>query len=144
MLSRLAILTTLVGLAAAAPAKRQSITTISSSQIASYTPYTWYAAAAYCAASETSSWSCGANCQANPSFQPVASGGDGTDIQYWYVGWDPAQSTVIVAHQGTDPTSFEADLTDGKFELETLDSSLFPGVSSSVEVHDGFAEEQAQ
>ena len=61
---------------------RQSITTVSQSQIASYTPYSYYASAGYCSASATISWTCGANCEANPSFEPLASGGDGVDVQY--------------------------------------------------------------
>jgi hypothetical protein len=43
-----------------------------------------------------------ANCQANPSFEPIASGGDGDAVQFWYVGYDPTLKTIIVAHQGTD------------------------------------------
>lgn len=38
----------------------------------------------------------------------------------------------------------ESDLTDVDFFLETLNSTLFPGVPSSVEAHNGFADEQAQ
>ena len=38
----------------------------------------------------------------------------------------------------------EADLTDADVPLSPLDSTLFPGVSSSVECHDGFANEQAK
>lgn len=30
-----------------------------------------------------------ANCDANPNFKPTASGGDGSDVQFWYVGFDP-------------------------------------------------------
>jgi hypothetical protein len=44
-----------------------------------------------------------ANCNANSGFEPVASGGDGDSIQYWFVGYDPALEEVIVSHQGTDP-----------------------------------------
>lgn len=61
---------------------RQSITALTSSQIAAFTSYTWYASAGYCSASETLSWSCGTNCEANPDFEPVASGGDGDGTQY--------------------------------------------------------------
>lgn len=43
-----------------------------------------------------------ANCQANPSFEPVASGGDGVDTQFWFVGYNPTSDEVIVSHQGTD------------------------------------------
>lgn len=29
-----------------------------------------------------------ATCDANPSFKPVDAGGDGSSVQYWYVGYD--------------------------------------------------------
>lgn len=35
-------------------------------------------------------------------------------------------------------------ITDADFFLEPLDSSLFPGVSSGVEAHNGFAGDQAE
>ena len=35
-------------------------------------------------------------------------------------------------------------LTDADFFLTELDQSLFPGVSSSIEVHDGFKDAQAK
>ncbi|KAI5123195.1 hypothetical protein M0805_003962 [Coniferiporia weirii] len=124
--------------------KRQSITTLSSSQISAFTPYAFFASTAYCSPSTTINWSCGANCNANAGFLPTASGGDGTDVQFWYVGFDPALNTVVVAHQGTDPSSFESDLIDADFFLTSLDSSLFPGLGSSIEVHNGFAGSQAQ
>ncbi|KIL69048.1 hypothetical protein M378DRAFT_118906 [Amanita muscaria Koide BX008] len=123
---------------------RQSITALSTSQINFFTPYTHFASAAYCQPSTTTSWTCGANCQANPDFIPVDSGGDGASVQFWYVGYLPSLSTVIVAHQGTDTSQIEADATDANAFLENLDSNLFPGVPSSVEVHSGFADEQAK
>ncbi|KAN0132756.1 lipase [Lactarius tabidus] len=134
---------TLVGLVSAASVKRQAITPLSSSQISSYTAFTNFASTAYCSPSTTINWSCGANCNANPGFVPVASGGDGDKTQYWYVGFSPSLDTVIVAHQGTDTKEFLADLTDAEIVRKSLDSSLFPGISSSVEVHSGFANEQA-
>lgn len=124
-------------------AARQTISALSASQISSFRPYTYYASAGYCAASATADWNCGANCEANPGFIPVASGGDGDDVQYWYVGYDPSLKTVIVSHQGTDPSELEPLLTDGDIEKTTLDPSLFPGISSSIEVHSGFADAQA-
>ncbi|KZT25379.1 lipase [Neolentinus lepideus HHB14362 ss-1] len=127
----------------AAPARRQSITTLSTTQIETYKPYTWYASTAYCAPSTTITWSCGSNCEANAGFEPVASGGDGAVIQYWYVGYDPNLKTVIVAHQGTDVSDIVPLLEDADIVMETLDPSLFPGVSSSIEVHSGFAATQA-
>jgi predicted lipase len=53
-------------------------------------------------------------------------------------------SSVIVAHQGTDPTRFLADLTDLNIRLTNLNSALFPGLSSSIQVHSGFAAEHAK
>ena len=38
----------------------------------------------------------------------------------------------------------EADITDVDALLEPLDPALFPGVSSSIEAHSGFAREQAK
>jgi len=124
--------------------RRQSIAAISTTQIDSYTPYTNYASTGYCAASTTINWSCGANCEANPNFIPTASGGNGDGTQYWFVGYDPTLNEVIVSHQGTDVTEILSDLTDADFFLESLSTTLFPGLSSSIEAHNGFQSEQAQ
>ena len=61
---------------------RASITDLGTTQIASFKPYTFYASAGYCEPAETLAWNCGANCEANPSFVPTASGGDGTVEQF--------------------------------------------------------------
>lgn len=122
---------------------RQSITGLTTSQIDSYTPYTYYASAGYCTAAQTLAWDCGTNCQANSDFLPVASGGNGDSVQYWYVEYDPSLDTVIVAHQGTDPSEILPLVTDADFFLTSLDSSLFPGISSDIEVHNGFMNAQA-
>ncbi|EJF64333.1 lipase [Dichomitus squalens] len=130
----------------AAPAvhtKRQSITSVSQSQIDSYTPSAWYAAAGYCEASATLAWNCGTNCQGNPSFKPIASGGDGSDVQFWFVGYDPTLQTVVVSIQGTKPSAIIPLITDGDIELVNLDSTLFPGLDSSIEAHKGFADAHA-
>ena len=102
MLFKSTIVTALVELASAAVLKRQSISTLSESQISGYTPYTYFAAAAKCNPSLTQTWSCGGthamlscllkilthsssspvNCEANPSFIPYAVGGDGDGVQY--------------------------------------------------------------
>jgi len=123
---------------------RQAITTLSASQISTFKPYTFYASAGYCTPASTLAWNCGANCEANPTFHPVASGGDGDGVQFWFVGFDPTLGTVIVSHQGTDVEEILSDVTDADFTLGTLDPTLFPGVSSSVEVHSGFRDEQAK
>ncbi|KAF8159295.1 lipase [Crassisporium funariophilum] len=130
----------------ASPVRRlaESIATLSASDIASFKPFTFYASTGYCQPSQTLTWTCGANCDANPNFQPVASGGDGTDVQFWFVGFDPTLETVIVSHQGTDPSKIVPLITDADFFLEKLNTTLFPGISSSIEVHSGFAAEHAK
>ncbi|KEP48780.1 lipase [Rhizoctonia solani 123E] len=112
-----------------------SVTPITAATIASYAPYVNFAAATYC--SGIASWSCTA-CKRVPGFVPYATGGDGNGVQYWYVGWWPSGSSVVVAHEGTDPTQFLSVLTDVNAFLEPLDPALFPGVSSNVQVHSGF------
>lgn len=74
-----------------------------------------------------------------------------------YAGYWPAQSAVVVAHQGTDPlkmfvlppalnprrrcspTRRMSDLTDLNLEPMAPDSTLFPNLPSDVQVHSGFA-----
>ncbi|KAG1747919.1 Alpha/Beta hydrolase protein [Suillus paluster] len=122
---------------------RQSITALTTSQIDHFTPYTHYASAGYCTNTQTLAWNCGTNCNANPNFKPVASGGNGDSVQYWFVGYDPNLNTVIVSHQGTNPSEILPLITDADFFLTTLDSTLFPGISSGIEVHNGFGNAQA-
>ncbi|KAF8634616.1 hypothetical protein AX15_000821 [Amanita polypyramis BW_CC] len=122
----------------------QNITPLSSEQIAAFTPYTYFASAAYCQPNTTISWSCGESCDGNLGFIPYASGGDGSSVQFWYVGYSPLLESVIVGHQGTDPSQIEAIATDLDVARERLNSTLFPGVPSAVRVHSGFAGEQAK
>ncbi|KAM6497181.1 lipase class 3 family protein [Amanita muscaria] len=124
--------------------RRQSINSLSTPQISAFTPLSHFAAAAYCQPDVTRLWTCGADCQANADFIPVAAGGDGASVQFWYVGFSPSLNSVIVAHQGTDTTKIQAIATDVNAFQESLDSNLFPGIDSSVEVHNGFANEQAK
>ncbi|KAI0630904.1 lipase [Trametes polyzona] len=120
--------------------RRQPITPLSAAQIASFTPFTHYAGAAYCG---TSTWTCGVHCEANPTFQLIASGGDGDDVQFWFVGFDPTLNTVVVSHEGTNPDKLLPLLVDADIVKVNLNARLFPGVSSAVEVHRGFVDAQA-
>ncbi|OJA12302.1 hypothetical protein AZE42_08742 [Rhizopogon vesiculosus] len=122
---------------------RQSITALTTSQIDTFTPYTYYTSAGYCTNTQTLAWNCGTNCDANPKFKPVASGGNGDSVQYWFVGYDPNLHTVIVSHQGADASKILPIITDADFFLTGLDSTLFPGISSKIEVHNGFGGAQA-
>ncbi|KAG6872905.1 hypothetical protein C0995_005311 [Termitomyces sp. Mi166 len=121
-----------------------TFTTLSQTEISAFRPFSYYAATAYCTSSETANWNCGANCKANRAFEPIAAGGDGDDVQYWFVGIDPKLKTIVVSHQGTDPFKLLPLLTDGDILLSQLDPTLFPGVDDSVMVHGGFRDSQAE
>ncbi|TEB33257.1 lipase [Coprinellus micaceus] len=121
-----------------------AITALSTTEIAAFRPFTNYASSAYCPAAKLRTWSCGRNCLANPAFQPVAAGGDGNDIQFWFVGIDPTLKTVVVAHQGTDPKKIMPILTDIDFILDELDPKLFPGLPKGIKVHNGFGKAHAE
>ncbi|KAB5591622.1 Lipase [Ceratobasidium theobromae] len=130
-------------LAAPTPIEERADSTVapvSAAAISSYAPYAHFAAAAYC--SGTADWSCKA-CKNVPGFVPYATGGNGNDVPMWYIGWWPAESSVVVVHEGTDPTKILSVLTDANIILSSLSTALFPGVSSSVKVHSGFKDAHA-
>ncbi|KAF8605805.1 alpha/beta-hydrolase [Ceratobasidium sp. AG-I] len=130
-----------VVLAAPAPIERSTtVSVVSAATISTYAPFTRLASAAYCSAAAT--WTCAA-CAYVPGVVPYATGGDGDAVPKWYVAWWPAQSTVVVGHQGTDPTQFESLLTDAEIAKDPLSTTLFPGVSSSVQAHAGFLKAHA-
>jgi hypothetical protein len=138
LLSSLALF---LGIATAAPTpllERADISILSAAQIAPYTTYTLFASASYCPPSLTLAWNCGPACSKLPGFKPIASGGDGAVVQYWYVGYYPAMSSVVVVYQGTDPFKLVPLLTDANFFLKAPDSSLFPGIPGDAKVHSGF------
>ncbi|KAF8075189.1 Alpha/Beta hydrolase protein [Lyophyllum atratum] len=110
----------------------RSITTLTAAQVATYKPYSYYAAAAYCQPANTLAWNCGTNCNANSGFKSVASGGNGDSVQFWYVGYDPTLQSVVVSYQGTDTSKILPLVTDADFFLDSLNPTLFPGVSSSA------------
>ncbi|KAI0759599.1 alpha/beta-hydrolase [Trametes elegans] len=117
---------------------------LSLDEISAFKPYTHYASAAYCKPNTTLPWTCGPHCDANPSFVPIASGGEGTLVESWYVGYDPTLDEIIVAHQGTGIDKIIPDLTEAEIDLAPLRQYLFPGVESPVSVHRGFADAHAR
>ncbi|PPQ79791.1 LOW QUALITY PROTEIN: hypothetical protein CVT25_003145 [Psilocybe cyanescens] len=121
----------------------EAISPLTKAQISALKPFTYFAGAAYCTPAQTAKWNCGA-CKANKDFIPIASGGDGSTVQYWYVGYSPSQASVIVGHQGTNTSDFNADITDTQIAMTQLDPTLFPGVNPAVEVHSGFASVQVK
>ncbi|KAF8806432.1 alpha/beta-hydrolase [Phlegmacium glaucopus] len=127
----------------ASPAKLQerSVIQVSAADLGSLAPFTQFARAAYCPTNILQGWNCGEACAANPGFQPTVVGGDGNAVQIFFVGFWPDQNSIVVAHEGTDPTQLLSDLTDANILMGNLDTTLFPGVSSGVEVHQGFRNE---
>ncbi|KZW02188.1 lipase class 3 family protein [Exidia glandulosa HHB12029] len=135
-----ALLAGLVPLARALVLPRADPTPVSAATIASFKPYSFFASAGYCKPNVTISWTCGANCNALQGFLPTASGGDGSDVQFWFVGFYPPLNSVLVVHQGTDPSQIQALLNDADFILDPLNQKLFPGAPSGIKVHSGFRE----
>ncbi|KAM5544645.1 hypothetical protein V8D89_001543 [Ganoderma adspersum] len=120
------------------------VSPLSDSQITAFKPYTHFASTAYCLPITVVNWTCGHNCRANPNFKPLASGGDGIFVQFWYVGYDPDLDEVIVAHQGTDVLTIVPVLEDLDILPLPLDPKLFPGIPLDAVVHNGFAIAQAE
>ncbi|KAI0699167.1 alpha/beta-hydrolase [Cerioporus squamosus] len=132
------------GRAAALPTlQARAVTQLSSSDLSALAPFTHFAGATYCGLDTITAWSCTA-CKSVPGFQPTLVGGDGNAIQQYFVGRWADQKAIVVAHEGTDPTQFLSDLTDVNLFTKSLDTTLFPGVPSSVQVHGGFADEHAK
>ncbi|KAH9985066.1 alpha/beta-hydrolase [Russula compacta] len=115
---------------------------LSEKQFAEFVPHIEFARAAYCNPKKIVGWQCGDACDAVPDFVPTLIGGDGDGTQFFYVGFWPAKSAVVVAHQGTDPLKLLSDLTDIDLVYMEPDPVLFPNLPSGVQVHSGFALEQ--
>ncbi|KAJ3476600.1 hypothetical protein NLI96_g11047 [Meripilus lineatus] len=122
----------------------RTVTQMSAAQLAGLAPYTQLARAAYCPSNLVSGWNCGEACRGIPGFQTTLTGGDGNAVQLYFVGYWPSQNSVVVAHQGTDPTQFLSLLTDANIIQRNLNSNLFPGISSSIYVHSGFADQHEE
>ncbi|EIN13713.1 alpha/beta-hydrolase [Punctularia strigosozonata HHB-11173 SS5] len=119
---------------------RDGTTALSAAELSSFAPFTQFARAAYCPTDKIMSWQCGEACDANPGFNATLTGGDGNGVQFFFVGFWPEGKSVVVAHQGTDPTKFLSLLTDIEFAPVQLDPTVFPGIpnDTDVRVHDGF------
>ncbi|KAI0061474.1 alpha/beta-hydrolase [Artomyces pyxidatus] len=117
----------------------RAVTALSATSLSAFAPFTQFARAAYC--SGTANWQCGAACDALPGFLPTLTGGDGNAEQFFFVGFYPTTGSVIVTHEGTDPTKILSDLTDIDILKEALDTTLFPGIPSGILAHRGFVNE---
>jgi len=118
-------------------------TEIPQAEIDSFNPSTHFAAATYCSLDTIRTWTCGKHCDATPVFEPSLVGGDGAATPQFFVGFDPSSNSVVVGHQGTDPTEVESLLIDAVFVLEPMNQQTFPGVPSGAQVHSGFQDAHA-
>ncbi|KIO34152.1 hypothetical protein M407DRAFT_13580 [Tulasnella calospora MUT 4182] len=113
------------------------VTAALASAVSSFTPYIQFARAAYCT-NGASVWNCGAACKAISDFQIYAGGGDGAATPSWFVGWSPSLNSIVVAHEGTDPTNFLSLVNDIDWVPNKMDQAYFKGISSAIQVHGGF------
>ncbi|EJD47787.1 lipase [Auricularia subglabra TFB-10046 SS5] len=133
-------------LSAAAPAieGRAPLTVLSQAQVTSLRPYTLFAGAGYCRPQQTADWTCGVFCDSLQGFAPTASGGNGAEEQFWFVGFHAPLNSVVVVHQGTNPFVLQALLTDVDILLVPLNATLFPETPAGVLVHEGFRNAHAR
>ncbi|KAH9991157.1 hypothetical protein BJV77DRAFT_1118723, partial [Russula vinacea] len=115
----------------------------SQTKIDKLSPYSHYAAAVKCSPQSVAGWNCGANCVANPTFQLLMNGGDGSEVQFWFVGYHQYLDTIIVAHQGIDQKTSRILLYRFESALDESRRVPFPSISTTIQVHKGFAEEQS-
>ncbi|KAG6827214.1 hypothetical protein H0H93_015771, partial [Arthromyces matolae] len=59
-------------------------------------------------------------------------------IPKYFIAHDPSTQSIVVAHEGTDPFNLLSILNDVQIPLVGLNSSRFPNIDASVQVHDGF------
>ncbi|KAF8831785.1 hypothetical protein HHX47_DHR1001030 [Lentinula edodes] len=122
-----------VGLTSANPVdlERRTVTTLSATELSSFAPFTQFARAAYCGTDILQDWTCGdfVGYITHPFDVPVIVTEIRLDIR---LPWKPSSWLMS-----------ESDLTDIDVPLAPLSSTLFPGISSDVEVHTGFQDEHA-
>ncbi|KAJ3532827.1 hypothetical protein NM688_g7367 [Phlebia brevispora] len=99
---------------------------------------------AYCSSGSVSGLSCGAPCSAVSTIQVLQTGGDGGSIPKFFVASDPDSQSIVVAHQGTDPSNILSIANDIEFKQVAMNSTLFPSAASGSLVHDGFQDTQGR
>ena len=77
--------------------------------------------AAYCSAESINSGA------ALSSIVAIDAAGNDQTIPGWFVAYDASLGAIIVAHQGTNPTSILSLMEDAEFIPTDLDESMFPG-----------------
>ncbi|ESK95718.1 hypothetical protein Moror_12502 [Moniliophthora roreri MCA 2997] len=95
---------------------------------------------AYCSSNAVTSWQCGPPCDSiGKGVTVIQAGGDDGLVPMYFVAHDPASNTIVVAHQGTEPSNFLSVLNDAQFLLVDLNTTRFTAAEGKgIEVHDGF------
>lgn len=93
---------------------------------------------AYCSSAAVQSWTCGPPCAAVPGVEVLQTGGNSGSVPLYFIAHDPTSQSIVVAHQGTDPSNILSVLNDVEFGLTDLNTTLFPQGGDGVQVHSGF------
>jgi len=101
---------------------------------------------AYCSGGAVTAMNCGGPCDdlGVGSVQTLLTGGDGEALPRFFVAYDNTTQSIVVAHQGTNASNPLSVINDLKFDLRSLNSTLFPQTTDDVQVHDGFASAQEE
>ncbi|KAJ7577432.1 alpha/beta-hydrolase [Mycena floridula] len=97
---------------------------------------------AYCSTPSVTSWNCGGSCAAlGSNVKVLQSGGDDGLIPMYFIAHDVDTDSIVVAHQGTEPTNILSVLNDVKLLLTDLNSTRFTSIGGlGIQVHEGFQE----
>ncbi|KAJ7908195.1 alpha/beta-hydrolase [Mycena leptocephala] len=94
---------------------------------------------AYCSSASITTWTCGKPCNALKNITFLQSGGDSAAVPLYFIAHDADDQSLVVAHEGTDPTKLLSILNDAQFGLVALNASRFPeAAGTDIQVHDGF------
>ncbi|KAJ7575605.1 alpha/beta-hydrolase [Mycena floridula] len=95
---------------------------------------------AYCSSAAVTSWNCGAPCDSlGSNVKVLQAGGDDGLVPMYFIAHDPDTSTVVVAHQGTEPENILSVLNDAEFILTDLNTTRFTSADGlGIKVHSGF------
>ncbi|THU93602.1 alpha/beta-hydrolase [Dendrothele bispora CBS 962.96] len=114
---------------------------LTQTEIDAITPFSNYAAAAFCKPKSLADWSCGEPCRANKNFKLHAlHGGDGNHKMTWFVGYDQDLQTIVVSHQGTARDRVRADVTTVLCILDNCDPRDNNCISNCKEEHNDDSE----
>ncbi|PBK87110.1 alpha/beta-hydrolase [Armillaria gallica] len=116
-------------------------TSVSPSDLtAAFSRPAFFSRVAYCSSASVMTFSCGAPCDALVySVKILATGGDGGLIPRSMIAHDNLTNSIVVAHQGTDPSSIISIANDVNLLLTPIDTESFPlAAQKNIQVHAGF------